>query len=132
MALTRLTRSSSLIDPLPQLSKIISDLLPHQGLSVMDKVRRWSDRMLILVALMINWASGSSLADRFNLARACAVEFHPTRKRPGSGYNGFIDCLARHNTRLLDTLTNAFRKRVMQLAGDSYRTFGFIVFGVDA
>jgi Transposase DDE domain len=131
MALTRLARSSSSNDPLLQLGKVISDLLPHRGLPLIDEVRRWSDRLLVLAALMMGWASGSSLVDRFNLARACVVEIHPTRKRPGTGYNGFIDCLARHSTRLLGILTAALRKRLIELAGESYRTFGFIVFGAD-
>lgn len=129
MALTR--RSSSSIDPLLQLAKILSDLLPHQGLPLIDKVRRWSDRLLVLAALLMCWGSGPSLIDRFNLARACLVEIHPTRRRPGGGYNGFIDCLARHSTRLLGILTDVFRRRMVQLAGESYRTFGFVVFGVD-
>jgi hypothetical protein len=131
MALTRLARSSSSIDPLLQLASLISDLLPHQGLRLIDKVRRWSDRLLVLTALMMGWASGSSLIERFNLARACTVEIHSTRKRPGTAYNGFIDCLARHGTRLLGILTTAFNKRLVELAGQSYRTFGFVVFGVD-
>lgn len=135
MALTRFTprsvRSSSSIDPLPQLAGLIADLLPHRGLPLIDRVRRWSDRLLVLVALLLHWASGSSLAERFALARSCAVEIHPTRKRPGAGYNGFIDCLARHNKRLLDKLCSALRKRVIELADEDYRTFGFVVFGVD-
>lgn len=131
MALTRLPRSSSSIDPLLQLAKIISDLLPHRGLPLIDEVRCWSDRLLVLGALMMCWASGSSLAARFNLARACAVEIHPTRKRPGTGYNGFIDCLARRSTRLIETLTLAYRKRLIELAAENYCTFGFIVFGAD-
>jgi len=68
MALTRLARLSAANDPLLQLGKVISDLLPHQGLSLIDKVRRWSDRLLILAALMMCWASGSSLMDRLGLA----------------------------------------------------------------
>jgi hypothetical protein len=131
MALTQLPRSSSSIDPLRQLSKVLSDLLPHQGLPLIDRVRRWSDRLLVLAALMMGWASGSSLIERFNLARACCAEIHPTRRRPGAGYNGFIDSLMRHSTRLLGILTTAFRRRLVELAGDDYRTFGFIVFGVD-
>ena len=87
--------------------------------------------MLILVALMMCWSSGLSLTERFDLARACVVEIHPTRKRPGAGYNGFIDCLARHSTRLLNIVITALRRRIVELAGSDYRTFGFIVFGVD-
>jgi hypothetical protein len=131
MALTRLTRSSSSIDPLKQLGRVISDLLPHQGLPLIDKVRRWSDRLLVLAALMMGWAGGNSLGERFALARACLLEIHPTRKRPGAGYNGFIDALARHSTRLLNILTDVFRRRMLELAGTEYRLFGFIVFGVD-
>lgn len=131
MALTRLDRSSSSIDPLKQLAAVISDLLPHQGLPLIDKVRRWSDRLLVLAALMMNWAGGNSLGERFALARACLLEIHPTRKRPGSGYNGFIDALGRHGTRLLKLLADTFRRRLPELVGDGYRTFGFIVFGAD-
>ena len=58
MALTRLSRSSSPIDPLPQLGRVISELLPHQGLPLIDKVRRWSDRMLVLGALLLSLVMG--------------------------------------------------------------------------
>lgn len=132
MALTRSAdRTSSSIDPLPQLRRLVSELLPHQGLPLVDRVRRWSDRLLVLVALMTHWAAGRSLVERFALARACVIEMYPTRRRPGAGYNGFIDCLLRHNARLLETLRIAFRRRVIELAGRGYRTFGFVVFGVD-
>lgn len=131
MALTQLPRLSSANDPLLQLAKRISEMLPHQGLSLIDKARRWSDRMLALTMLMIGWGSESSLIDRFKLARSCVVEIHPTRKRPGESYNGFIDCLMRHSVRLLGILTIAFRRRLIELADDDYRTFGFVVMGVD-
>ena len=55
MALTQLPRLSSANDPLLQLAKRISGMLPHQGLSLIDKARRWSDRMLALTMLMIGW-----------------------------------------------------------------------------
>lgn len=131
MALTRLTRSSSSIDPLKQLAQVISQLLPQQGLPLIGKVRRWSDRLLVLGALLMCWAGGNSLSERFALARACLLEIHPTRKRPGAGYNGFIDALSRHSTRLLKLLTDVFRRRILEMAGTECRTFGFIVFGVD-
>jgi hypothetical protein len=130
--LTRsLPRAFSSNDPLPQLYRAIAELLPHQGLSLIDRTRRWSDRLLVVVALLMHWGGGESLAERFRLARACVVEMHPTRRRPGVGYNGFVDRLLRHNPRLLETLCVALRRRVVEVAGEAYRTFGFVVFGVD-
>lgn len=118
-------------EPALQLRQAISQLFPHQGLPLIDRARRWSDRLLVLVALMLHMTAGKGLLDRFAIARASAVRMYPTRRRPGGGYNGFVACLARHSQRLLDTLMIALRKRVADIAGDSFRTFGFVVFGVD-
>jgi hypothetical protein len=131
MALTRISGVSSSIDPLVQLREVVSDLFPHQGLALVHKVRRWSDRLLVLTALLMGWGTASSLVDRFRLARGCVVELYPTRKRPGAAYNGFVECLVRHTPRLLATLAEVYRKRLIERAGSHYRTFGFVVLGVD-
>jgi hypothetical protein len=130
MALTRLSSSSS-ADPLWQLGRLLADLLPHEGLPLLDRFRRWSDRMLVLCVILMCWAGGSTLLDRFGLARSCLVELYPARKRPGVGYNGFIDCLSRHSARLLKILITTLRKRLIEVAGPDWRTHGFVVFGCD-
>jgi hypothetical protein len=109
----------------------VADLLPQRGLPLIAGARRWSDRLLVLGAVLMCWGAAPTLHDRFALARSCLVQVYPTRKRPGGGYGGFIDCLARHTVRLLAIVIGSLRQTLIERAGGHWRTAGFVVFGVD-
>lgn len=131
MAYPQPIRSSSPSDPLYQLRRHVADLLPQRGLPLTARARRWSDRLLVLGAVLMCWGAGPTLHDRFALARSCLVQLYPTRKRPGGGYGGFIDSLVRHSTRLLGIIVDSLRGVLIERAGEYWRLGGFIVFGVD-
>jgi len=124
-------RSLSPSDSLDQLRRHVADLLPQRGLPLIDRARRWSDRLLVLGAVLMCWGAGPALHDRFALARSCLVQLYPSRRRPGGGYGGFIDRLVRHSGRLLGVVARSLRGVLIERAGGHWRTAGFVVFGVD-
>jgi len=105
--------------------------LLRQGLSLIDPVRRWSDRLLVLCAIFLCRAPGTALIDRFGSARSCLVQLYPSRRRPGGGYNGFIDCLSRHYAQPLASVVASLRRALLERAGRHWRVSGFIPFGVE-
>src|SRR5689334_10629338 len=71
--------------PQQELRQAVAGLLPHQGLPVLptDLRRRWTARLLATCAVLLAWAPGATLADRFADARAQVVAMYPGRRRPG-------------------------------------------------
>lgn len=123
--------SSSPALPLFQLRQLFSQLLPARGLELIHPHRRWSDRLLVLCAVLMCLASSRTLLDRFELARGVLCRLYSSRRRVGVTYNTFIDTLARHSVRLITIVTHSLREALIERAGSHFRTFGFVVFGVD-
>src|SRR4051812_2010063 len=77
-----------------QLRQAMSRCLPRDGLATLPpdggRRLRWTDRLLVVCAVLIGWDPGLTLADRFAGARACLVDMFPGRRRPGGTYDGFI------------------------------------------
>src|SRR5207245_5770569 len=94
-----------------QLRQAIAGYLPKQGLPLMAQGRqRWSDRLLVMVAILLVWSNLSTLKDRFAEARAAGVAMYWSRRRPGTSYAGFIRKLQKHSTRLLAGVEQALRQ----------------------
>ena len=87
----------------PQLRAAIAKFLPARGLGLIaaDGRRRWSDRLLVIAAILLAWAPGRSLGDAFGWARGQLVRMYPTRRRPGRGWAGFWSALERAHDDLL-------------------------------
>src|SRR5690242_20793029 len=104
--------------PQQELRQAVAGLLPHQGLPVLptDLRRRWTARLLVTCAVLLAWAPGATLADRFADARAQVVAMYPGRRRPGRTYAGFIAALARASASLLAVVLDALRRSVRQSA----------------
>lgn len=115
-----------------QLRQAIADYLPARGLPLVAKGQeRWSDRLLVVVALLLVWSSLANLQDRFAEARAAGVAMYRSRRRPGKSYAGFIAKLRRHSTRLLELVSSTLRRRVLQSACEHWKTGRFVAFGAD-
>lgn len=125
------SNSSSPALPLFQLRRLFSELLPTRGLALIHPQRRWSDRLLVLSAIIMSLTNNRTLLDRFELARDTICRLHPSRRRVGVGYNTFIDTLSRHSARLIGLVTISLRKALIERSGHYFRIFGFAVFGVD-
>ena len=116
-----------------ELHDAISRFLPHQGLPLLsdDGRVRWTARLLAIVAVLTTWSPGSTLLDRFALARTAAVAMYPTRKRPGNSVEGFFKALVGTGDVVLKLLCEHWRKCVRQVAGRHWLTDGWLAIGVD-
>lgn len=123
--------SSSSAPPVFQLRQLISELLPARGLALIHPHRRWSDRLLVLCAIIMSLSNSRALVDRFELARDVIGRLYPSRRRVGVGYNTFIDTLARHSSRLIGIITTSLREALIERSQKHFRSFGFVVLGVD-
>jgi hypothetical protein len=113
-----------------ELRRAIARWLPLVGLPLISW-RRWSDRLLTLVMLMMVWSPQAQLGDRFREARAAVVGMYPTRRRPGRTFAGFMSIMARHSPRLLVLITTHLRARMPGHLGRDWMVGRWRVFTVD-
>jgi len=106
---------------------------PAIGLPLMsdDRRRRWTDRLLVMAALLTVWHSGGTLREAFAGAREALVGMYPTRRRPGRHLEGFLKALRTRSGALLKLLVDALRRRTQRLTGGQWRWKGWVVLGVD-
>ena len=119
-----------------QLRQAIAVLLPARGLALMDG-SRWPDRLLVIGAVLMSWAAGGSILDRFAAARDALVRMYPSRRRPGRTCEGFVRKLARHTPRLLPAVVEALRRRTVEssrcgVPGACGRVGRWTLFGADS
>ena len=113
-----------------ELRQAIADLLPAQGLPLLGK-GRWTDRLLVMVMLLVVWSGLPTLQERLAEARSAVVAMYVSRRRPGRSWVGFMGKMQRHSTRLLAVVTQALRQRMVQRLACCWRVEGFLAFGVD-
>jgi hypothetical protein len=124
-----------------QLRRAMSLFLPRTGLATLpggDSRLRWTQRLLVVCAVLVAWDPGAALADRFAAARSCLVSMYPGRRRPGGTYAGFVAALARSSEALLAVVTAHLRRSVREAAqaagacaGGCWEVAGWVVFGAD-
>jgi hypothetical protein len=111
----------------------IGKFLPHRGLPLRsgDERVRWTDRLLVVMAMLMAWQEASSLRDAFETCWQVVTRLYPTRRRAGHSYEGFIKSLERHSGRLLPRVMAALRRAVRRVAGRYWKVEGWLVMGVD-
>ena len=116
-----------------ELLRAIGKFLPHRGLRLRspDERLRWTDRLLVVMALLLGWQAASSLRDAFENCWPVVTRLYPTRRRVGHSYEGFSKALERHSGRLLPRVTAALRRAVRPVAGRYWKIDGWLVLGVD-
>jgi DDE family transposase len=117
-----------------QLLNAIGALLPR-GLATVSSDRRvrWTERLLVVCAILVAWGHEPALVDRFAAARACLVQMFPTRRRPGETYEGFIEALEKVSWGLLGRVAGHLRGLVRgaAVAAGCWETCGWVAFGAD-
>lgn len=116
-----------------QLRKLISELLPASGLPLLGRSsrERWSPRLLALCMVLMPLLGSGTLGDRFAQARDAVAQMHPTRRRPGTSYAGFVKALTREGQAILDLLAGHFRALMPRLFARLWHLDGRLVFAVD-
>jgi hypothetical protein len=116
-----------------ELLHAIGKFLPHAGLPLQsrDDRIRWTDRLLVVTAILMAWQAASSLKDAFESCWQVVTGMYPTRRRVGHTYEGFIQALRKRSERLLSIVGRALRQAVRQVAGRHWTIEGWVVMGVD-
>lgn len=116
-----------------QLLNAIGKFLPKRGLELISSDRRvrWTDRLLVITAILMAWAEQSTLSSAFAFARDFVVRLYPTRRRPGRQLRGFLDSLHRAHDDLLAIVTGALRGAMDRMGLLGRLRDRWMVMGVD-
>jgi hypothetical protein len=116
-----------------ELLHAIGRLLPRRGLALAsgDRRVRWTDRLLVVTAILLSWQPGSTMQDAFESCWTVVTGMYPTRRRVGHTYAGFIQALEKRSVRLLSIVSSALRRAVQASAGRYWRLDGWLVMSVD-
>ncbi|MFA6135417.1 MAG: IS4 family transposase [Phycisphaerae bacterium] len=116
-----------------ELLHAIGKFLPHGGLSLQsrDGRVRWTDRLLVVTAMLMAWQTATSLKDAFESCWQVVTGTYPTRRRAGYTYEGFIKALQKRSPRLLPIVASALRQAVQSVAWRHWKIQGWVVLGVD-
>ena len=116
-----------------ELLQAIGKFLPQRGLPLQpqDQRLRWTDRLLVVMGVLLAWQSATSLKDAFEACWHVVTGMYPTRRRAGHTYAGFIKALQKQSRRLLPLVARALRQAVREVAGRYWTLEGWIVMGVD-
>jgi hypothetical protein len=116
-----------------QLLKAIGQNLPHRGLPLTssDLRIRWTDRLLVITALLMSWSSAACQQDAFDDARDSAVSMYRSRRRPGKSLTGFLSALLARTKVLLAVVVRALRQASEQAAGANWRLGPWVLMSVD-
>ena len=116
-----------------QLHVAMGKCLPARGLALIsrDGRVRWSDRLLVMVAILMGWQDARTMVDAFEWSRAAVVEMYVSRRRPGRTLAGFLEALQKASDDLLEIVVPHLRDCVRRACGSWWRWKGWTVLAVD-
>jgi hypothetical protein len=116
-----------------EVQRSMAQFLPARGLPLMsdDGRLRWTDRLLVMAAVLMIWTSETTLQDAFASARGVVAAMYDSRRRPGRTFGGFWKALTQASPRLLALLATHLRQAVARVAGARWRWKGWAVMAVD-
>lgn len=116
-----------------QLLHAIGRYLPRRGLPLQssDQRVRWTDRLIVMTAVLMAWQPAGKLTDAFEAARDVVVSMYATRRRPGRHLRGFLEILGKSSTRLLAVVAPALRRATRSLAAAAWRQGPWVLMTVD-
>ena len=116
-----------------ELQKAMAQFLPKRGLPLMsdDGRVRWTDRLLMMTAVLMTWTAEATLRDAFASARGVVAAMYDSRRRPGRTFEGFWKTLLQAAPRLLALVGTHLRREVEYVAGAAWRWKGWAVMAVD-
>lgn len=116
-----------------QLHCAIRKFLPARGLPLRsdDGRRRWTDRLLAIMALLMSWQPTNTLLEAFEAARPVLVRMYVSRRRPGQTLAGYLEALQSASDELLETIAPHLRGQVEHICGRLWRWRRWVVLAVD-
>jgi len=116
-----------------QLLKAIGRHLPHRGLPLIsdDRRVRWTDRLLVIAAILMSWCAAAAQQDALDEAREAVVAMYPSRRRPGRTLTGFLAGLVDRTARVLVIVVRALRQASQEAAGPYWRVGLWVLLSVD-
>jgi len=115
----------------PEVLSAMKNFVPRQVLPQgLAGQRLWHAWELILAAVLVAWSRSSTAGDRFDEARLSLRQWWP-KKALGETYSGFIKALVRFSELLLQAVTAALRRAMVEVAGPHRRREGWEAFAVD-
>ena len=115
------------------LLKAIGRYLPGRGVPLIEPDRRvrWTDRLLVVAAIVMSWCQASVVADAFAVARDAVVSMYRSRRRPGKSLTGFLSALRGRSFALLGIVVRTLRQAVVRVSGSYWRLGPWVFMGVD-
>jgi len=116
-----------------QLLHAMGQFLPRRGLPLLsDDARvRWTDRLVVINAILMTWMAAPTLRDAFEMAREVVVSMYRSRRRPGKTLSGFLQILGDKSLVLLERVVHGLRQSVRQVAGSLWRMDRWVLMAVD-
>jgi hypothetical protein len=116
-----------------QLLEAIGRYLPQRGLPLIsgDGRVRWTDRLVVIVAILMSWCATALQQDAFEQARDATVSMYRSRRRPGGTLTGYLAAVVERSVRLLVIVARALRQANEQVGGRHWRMGPWVVMSVD-
>lgn len=129
----RIGKSHCARDYTRQLHKAIGKFLPKRGLPLTrdDGRVRWTDRLLVVMAVLMSWQPAATMLDAFESARAVLVRMYRSRRRPGGTLAGYLDALQVAGDELLERVCAHLRTCMEAVAGSAWASGRWVVMAVD-
>jgi hypothetical protein len=129
----RIGNTACASDYTSQLHGAIKKFLPARGLALCTPAgrRRWTDRLLVVMAILTSWQPAATLLDAFESARAVLVRMYVSRRRPGATLAGYLGALQWASDDLLEIVTGHLRACVQRVAGTSWKWRRWVVMAAD-
>lgn len=89
----------------------------------------WTFRTLVMTAVFWALSRETSLSERFSCAQRLTQHLDSSKTRATS-QQAFLEMLRRHTDYLKEQLMQAFRRHMQSIAGH-WKTYGFVLLGVD-
>lgn len=90
----------------------------------------WTFRWLAVTALFWAWSSENTLKERLFCAQRLTIWLQTLKKKTTS-FQAFIEILKRHTGYISDKLLQACRTRMECDFAESWKWYGYVIFGVD-
>lgn len=116
-----------------QLHKAMRKFLPQRGLPLQsdDGRVRWTDRLLVMMSLLMSWQPARTLLEAFEAAREVLVEMYPSRRRPGESLAGYLEAVQYASDDLVEMVAASLRRHVQNVAGSLWCWRRWVVLAVD-